>query len=154
MDCFTMNRTCESKNTTPARPASPTTCLASATCWDSVLRPAFAISPIGGCTPPKKPNAIRRFSPLSEVGSTSNNSLPSGQRSSAFSTFCKLKPVCHPKRQPTTHVRQPSVSRFLLQQGDLKVTSLPVWSRRKSPVKRILKPGFVYPHHETPAKEA
>ena len=32
-----MNRTCESKNTIPTRPASPTTCLASATCWASVL---------------------------------------------------------------------------------------------------------------------
>jgi Tn3 transposase DDE domain len=43
--------------------------------------PAFVISPTGGCTPPKKPSAIRRFSRLSEARSTSNNSWPSGQRS-------------------------------------------------------------------------
>jgi hypothetical protein len=48
MGCFTTNLTCESKNTTQIRQGLLTMCSVFAICWDSALRRAFAILPIGG----------------------------------------------------------------------------------------------------------
>jgi hypothetical protein len=46
-----------------------TMCLVCATCWDSALRLAFAILPIGGCMSRTKPNSTRVFCRLSAAPS-------------------------------------------------------------------------------------